>query len=401
MTSDRNLVLRGGRPWGHDGTADVVIRDGRIDSIGTSSRAPDETVESNVVDVTGCVLLPGLVEAHCHLDKTLFGMPWVPHSARDELADRIHNDRTRRAELGIPRPEGVRALLETMAAAGTSVVRSHTDVDPEVGLHGIEVVADVADDLSERITVEQVAFPQHGLLTNPGTERLLGHALQAGAAVVGGIDPAGMDRDPVAHLDAVFRLAERHQAKIDIHLHDGGSLGLWELDLICERTTALGMAGRVAVSHAYALGESDPATQALTAERLAAAGVAVVTCAVYNFPVAPLKALAAAGVEVGCGHDGIRDLWGPYGSGDPLERAMHLAYRSTFRRDEDIELALRAVTYGAARVLDIPDYGLVPGACADVVAVRAETPAEAVVRHPDRALVLRRGRVVTSSGGTP
>lgn len=392
--TDEALVLRGGRPWGYDGVADVVARAGRIESIGGTSRGAADTT---VVDVTGCVLLPGLIEAHCHLDKTLLGLPWVPHSARDELADRIRNDRTRRAELGVPRREGVRALLETMAAAGTSVVRTHTDVDPEVGLRGVEVVGEVAAELAARITVEQVAFPQHGILANPGTERLLGEALRAGATVVGGIDPAGMDRDPVRHLDVVFGLAERHHARIDLHLHDGGSLGLWELDLICERTVALGLAGRVTVSHAYALGEADAATQARVAEKLAGAGVAVVTCAVYDFPVAPLRALAAAGVTVGCGHDGIRDLWGPYGSGDPLERAMHLAYRSTFRRDDDIELALRAVTSGAAQVLGLQDYGLVPGAVADLVAVRAETPAEAVVRHPARALVVRRGQVVTGT----
>ena len=62
-----------------------------------------------------------------------------------------------------------------------------------------------------------------------------------------------------------------------------------------------------------------------------------------------MKKLRAAGVTVACGHDGIRDLWGPYGSGDMLERALHVAYRSTFRRDDDIELALHAATYGGAR----------------------------------------------------
>ena len=71
--------------------------------------------------------------------------------------------------------------------------------------------------------------------------------------MIGGIDPAGMDRDPVRHLDVVFGLAERHGAGVDIHLHDGGSLGAWELGLICgAHRDASGCGGRVAVSHAYA-----------------------------------------------------------------------------------------------------------------------------------------------------
>jgi cytosine deaminase len=114
--------------------------------------------------------------------------------------------------------------------------------------------------------------------------------------------------------------------------------------------------------------------------------------------VVPIKKLIAAGVTVACGHDGIRDLWSPFGSGDMLERAMHVAYRSTFRRDEDIELALSAATYGGARLLGLTSYGLRPGAAADLVAVRARTPAEAVVTRPVRDLVIKAGRVVARDG---
>src|SRR5215218_7108259 len=124
------VLLRGCRLWGRKGAADVLVRDGAIAQIGSGVEAPD--VEE--VDVSGRLVLPGLVEAHCHLDKTLFGGPWVPHSAGDALADRIANDRSRRRELEIPNPDHIAALLERMVASGTTYVRSHTDIDPEVGL---------------------------------------------------------------------------------------------------------------------------------------------------------------------------------------------------------------------------------------------------------------------------
>ena len=215
---------------------------------------------------------------------------------------------------------------------------------------------------------------------------------------IGGIDPAGMDRDPVRHLDVVFDLAARYGASIDIHLHDGGSLGAWELELIADRTREAGLGGRVTVSHAYGFSQADPASQAGLIERLAEAGVTLLTAAVYSFPVPPIKRLRAAGVNVACGHDGICDLWGPYGSGDMLERAMHVAYRSTFRRDEDIELALEAATYGGARALGLERYGLAPGARADLVVVPARTAAEAVVTRPVRELVLKDGEIVARDG---
>jgi cytosine deaminase len=393
-----DLLLRGGRPWGGDGPADIVVRDGVIDAMGPDIADQAPTHSADVIDVTGQLVLPGLVEGHCHLDKTLYGGEWVPHSAGDALAERITNERARRLELGLPSVEHIVALLERMAANGTTHVRTHTDIDPTVGLGGVEAVLAAADRLGGRITVEQVAFPQSGLLTCPGTEELLDEALANGVAAVGGIDPAGVDRNPVRHLDIVFGLAERHGARVDIHLHDPGSLGAWELELIAERAEATGLAGRVTVSHAYALGQVDEATQDRLVDRLARAGVTVLTAAVYSFPVPPIRKLRVAGVNVACGHDGIRDLWGPYGAADMLDRAMHVAYRSGFRRDEDIELALEAATRGGARALGFEPYGLTVGAPADLLVVPARTPAEAVVAHPPRHLVLKDGRVVARAG---
>nr|SBP00144.1 Cytosine deaminase [Nonomuraea gerenzanensis] len=389
MLGMTDVLLRGGLPWGLGAPADILVRAGRVERVSTG---PIAAPGAQVFDVAGQLVLPGLVEAHCHLDKTLYGGPWVPHSADDTLAGRIANDLGRRAELGVPSVPRIAALLERMSRAGTTHVRTHTDIDPAAGLRGVEAVREAA--ASSPVDVRQVAFPQHGVLTNRGTAELLEEALKSGVEAVGGLDPAGIDRDPVRHLDIVFGLAARYGTHLDIHLHDGGSLGGWELELIIERTRVLGLGGRVAVSHAYALGQLDDAHQDRLAEALAEAGVAVITAAVYDFPVPPVKKLRAAGVTVACGHDGIRDLWGPYGSGDMLERAMHVAYRSTFRRDDDIELALEAATVGGARALGLDDYGLAPGDRADLVVVPAGSPAEAVVVHPARTLVMKDGVVL-------
>jgi cytosine deaminase len=392
---DVDRVLRSGRIAGVEGPVDIVINDGAIAEIGLEAAAP---ADSEVVELDGRLVLPGLVDAHCHLDKTLFGGPWVPHPAGDTLSERITSERGLRSRLGVPDVDRITTLLEAMVAAGTSHVRSHTDIAPELGLSGVEAVREAATRMASRIDIEQVAFPQYGILREPGTAELMARALEEGVEVVGGIDPAGMDGDPVRHLDVVFNLADRYGSKIDIHLHDGGSLGTWQLELICDRTVTLGLQGRVTVSHAYGLGQAAPDDQRRLADRLAEAGITITTAAVYNFPVPPVRVLRSAGVNVACGHDGIRDLWGPYGTGDMLDRAMHLAYRSTFRRDDDIDLALQAATTGGATALGLPTYGLVVGAPADLVVVRADRPAEAVVTRPVRDFVFKAGRLVARGG---
>jgi cytosine/creatinine deaminase len=162
----------------------------------------------------------------------------VPHSAGPALADRIAEERRRRAGPGLPDVGHMTALLEQMVASGTTRIRTHTDVVTDHGPAGVHAVRAARERLGGRVTIEQVAFPQYGVLAGPGTAGLLEEALRSGAEVIGGID-------------------------------------------------------------------------------------------------------------------GIRDLWSPFGSSDMLERAMHLAYRSTFRRDEEIELAPEAATYGGARALGL------------------------------------------------
>lgn len=76
-----------------------------------------------------------------------------------------------------------------------------------------------------------------------------------GCDVIGGPAPAGFDGNIEGHLNVVFDIAERHDARIDIHLHDPGTLGAFEIGRIADHTRALGMEGRVTISHAYCLGD--------------------------------------------------------------------------------------------------------------------------------------------------
>ncbi|QFU89989.1 amidohydrolase [Amycolatopsis sp. YIM 10] len=378
-----------------DGTrADIQLSAGRIAAIGEGLTSPGP-----VEDCGGALVLPGFVDAHCHVDKTLWGGPWVPHSAAGGLAEVIANERRRRGELGIPSPDYIGALLDAMITLGTTHARSHVDVDPGVGLGGVEAVREALARRKGRIDVELVAFPQEGLLSKPGTLALLEEAVRSGVENIGGLDPAGIDDDPVGQLDAVFGIAGRYGCGVDIHLHDEGPLGAWQFDLIIERTRALGLAGKVTISHGFGLCGGIPAQRqeqlvaAMAEQRISLATVAPVTR-----PAPPLRLMAAAGANLACGNDGVRDLWSPYGTGDMLERALFLAQGCGFRRDEDIELALDAATHGGARALGLADYGVAEGSVADLCIVDARVPAEAVAVRPPRRLVVKGGVVVARNG---
>ena len=248
------------------------------------------------------------------------------------------------------------------------------------------------------IDIQLVAFPQSGVVTEDGAPDLMAAALRAGADLVGGLDPAGFDGDVKGQLDIVFGLAERFGKGIDIHLHDGGETGAAELCEIAERTIAAGMQGRVAVSHAFALGTIAPRLFEETADRLARAEVAIMTSCPPSAPVPPVGALRERGVTVFAGSDNIRDCWSPFGNGDMLDRAAIIAERHEMFTDRELEDAFALATREADKALGDPRRGLHVGAVADLVAVEAASIADAVVERPPRSLVLRAGRVAAERG---
>lgn len=374
----------------------LQVRDGVVQAVGGH---PGQLDGCPVLNGAGGTVLPGLVDAHAHVDKTTWGLPFRPHSAGGTLLDLTENERRVRTELGLSVEERARGLLAECVAQGTLFMRTHVDVDTENELAAVEGVARAAASFGGRIDVQIVAFPQSGLLRRPGTAALLDAAMTAGADVVGGLDPAGFDGDPVAHLTCVFDIAERHSAPVDVHLHDVGELGAWQLEVIADMTAARSMAGKVTVSHAFALGGVPRDRQHALADRLAHAGVAIATVAPGRNEMIPVALLREHGVRVCCGNDGVRDLWGPYGTGSMLERAMLLAYRCGFRRDEDLELALDVATSGGAQVMGLGDgYGLGVGRRADFVIVDAESAAEAVARPERPVAVVKGGTVIARRG---
>ena len=391
MTQD--LLLRNVRPWGAD-PADILIADGKIAQIGAGLSPGDLPVE----DGGGAILLPGLIEAHTHLDKSLWGMGWRPHQAGPRLIDKIETERRLKSEWNIdPKRQSERQALLSLSK-GTTAIRSHVDIDTENGLAGLEGVMATRAELADVIDIEIVAFPQSGLMSRPGTLELMDAAMAAGADVVGGLDPCGIDRDPKGQLDAVFDMAERYGKPIDIHLHEPDELGAFSMEMIAERTRAHGMQGNVTISHAFCLGMADRARAHGLVAQLAELEISVATVATSSRPVPSAGELREAGVTLCAGSDGIRDTWGPYGNADMLERAMLLGLRNNFRTDPDVEHALWCCSYGGARVMKLADYGLEVGCVADLVLVEAEAVAHAVVAHPPRKLVLKRGKVVVRDG---
>ncbi|MDH4870182.1 amidohydrolase family protein [Pseudomonas sp. BN515] len=382
------------RPWG-GAAVDIAVVNGRIAALSPPSpRAP----ESVLLEGNGQIMLPPLVEAHAHFDKTLWGEDWHSHAAGDSLSQRIANERSLLRSIDTPIEERASALIRECITHGSLHFRCHVDVDAQLGSRHLDAMVRVREHFGDLIDMEFVAFPQTGLLRDPGTVDALEHALLMGAENVGGLDPCGIDNDPIAHLTRVFELAATHQRGVDIHLHDEGELGLWQIERIIDFTEHYQLQGRVAISHAFCLGQARPARLSAIAERLAAQRISIISTAPADIEVPPYLELDARGVNLCLGSDGIRDAWSPMGNGDMLERAMFLAFRFNLRRDEEIAACLRAATVNGARALGLEHYGLEPGCHASGVLLPVRNVAEAVVSRTHRRSVISKGRLIARDG---
>lgn len=365
---------------------DIAVRDGRIAAI-----TPAATPTNGALDLDGRLLVPGFVDGHIHLDKTLLGLPWQPHHPGATVRDRIEAERRQLAATTLSTVERASALARQVIGFGTTRLRCHVDVDPDVGLSNLHAILAVREAFAAALDIQIVAFPQSGILIAPGTADLLDAAIAEGAELVGGLDPAGIDGDIEGHLDAVFAVAQRRGVGIDLHLHDPGPLGAFQLRRIAERSRAAGMQGRVAVSHAFALGDIGADEFARTADALASGGVAIMTNGPGKAAMPPVAELTRRGVLVFAGSDNIRDSWSPFGTGDMLERAMLIALRAGFAADEELRLACALAMSHAGRAMGFGAAGIAVGQPADLVAMDAAHIPHAVASRPGLRMVFKRG----------
>lgn len=248
-----------------------------------------------------------------------------------------------------------------------------------------------------RLSYEIVAFPQHGLLRTKATN-IIREALRMGVGLVGGVDPATVDGDIEASLQQMVELAVEGNAGVDLHLHDPDQLGTFTMRRLAQLTKEAGLQGKVAISHAFGLGDVSRAEAEEMADILRDAGITIVTSVPIRRKFPPVGLLHSKGVPVAIGCDNIFDVWSPFGNGDLLERAGRLANSSGWRDEYSLAQTLPFIT-GGKTPLNQAGEQIWPkvGDSANLVLVDASCAAEAIARKGQRKATIFNGKMVFSS----
>ncbi|WP_026581774.1 amidohydrolase [Bacillus sp. J33] len=372
----------------------LLIKDGRITKIKKDLEAFSEDMPMK--DAEGLLLLPSFVEKHVHLDKTYMGDQWKACSPASNVIERCEIEKNALSSISTSTSQRSRALLQQLLSFGSTHIRTHVDIYPEVKLQNLDGVQQTLEEFSNYASSEIVAFAQHGLLRS-GTPELIREAVRKGAGIVGAVDPATVDNNIEASLVQLMDLAVEGNADIDLHLHDPGHLGTFTMKRLAILTKEAGWEGRIAISHAFGLGDVSREEAQEMAEILKDAGISIVTSLPIGRAIPPVDLLSECGVEIAVGNDNIFDSWWPTGNGDILERAGRLIERYRWTDEKSLSQTLRFIT-GGKTPLDPEGNQIWPkaGDEASMILVDAGCSAEAIARRSERRAVFYKGKLVYS-----
>lgn len=399
-----DLTLRNVRILGHadaDTRFDIGIAGGRIQAIEPGLKAGGETL-----DLEGRLLAPGFCETHIHLDKSC-----ILDRCRSEKGDLDEAIRevaaAKKAFTAADIYVRAQRTLEKAIAHGTVHMRTHVEVDPVIGLRGLEGVLQIVKDYRWAVDIEVCVFPQEGLTNNPGTEELMRESLRRGARVVGAAPYT--DSDPRAQIDCVFRMALDFDADIDMHLDFGASPDYMDIDYVCKLARQYNYGGRVAVGHVTKLSLIAPAALDGISRRLADAGVAVTVLPStdlflmgrdhdYKVPrgVVPAHKLLKQGVNCSLSTNNVLNPFTPFGDCSLLRMANLYANICQVGSRHDMRECFDMISQRSARLLRLPDYGVAVGKQADLVVLDCAAPEDAVAELAPPLYGFKRGRMTFS-----
>lgn len=398
-----DLILRNARlanGAAASATVDIAVADGRITAIENRVSGDGESV-----DAGGRFVSPGLVESHFHLDKS-------------RILDRVDPLPDRRATDHMKRTSGIKhtftvedvyaracATLEQCMLNGVGHMRTHVELDPNVGLRGYDAVERLARDHAWGIDLQLCVFLQEGWTNVPGAEANIVAALKRGAPVVGGAPR--YDTDGPGQIRRIFALAKEFDVDIDIHLDGGYTTHDIAVHLVCDLTDEMGWGQRVAIGHGNKYSCLPPAELAALGRRLADSGVAVAVLPATDLftsgrhlehsvirGVADANALVAEGANCSIATNNVLNPFTPYGDCS-LVRIANL-YANVVQRgtEQDLAECFAMLTDRPARILRRRDYGIAVGNPADFIVWNAKSPADVVATVAQPLMGFKRGRRV-------
>lgn len=393
-------------PWSEPDTeglcrVDIVVDEGRIETI-----APAGSVTGVArLDLDAGMVWPAFVDMHTHLDK---GHIWPrrpnPDGTFMGALDAVTADRAANWSAADVRRR-MDFALRSAFAHGTALIRTHLDSSAPQHKISWPVFAEMRETWSGRIELQAVSILSIEEYRDAAYADDLVATVAAHRGVLGAVTYMVPDLEPL--VETVFRRAADAGLDLDFHVDETGDPGAHSLRVIADTAIRLGFSGRIVAGHCCSLAVQPPAEAEATMERVAEAGIAVVSLPMCNMYLQDRQAgrtprwrgvtliheLMASDVPVAVASDNTRDPFYAYGDLDMLE-----VFREAVRiiqLDHPVSSWASLVARAPAAIVGRPDVGVIgEGRAADLVLFRARTWTELLARPQSDRTVVRNGTAI-------
>ncbi|MFR9189230.1 MAG: cytosine deaminase [Anaerotruncus massiliensis (ex Togo et al. 2019)] len=386
---------------GAAGVTDLLVEDGVFSEIapGLGARYP----EAERVDLGGKLTLPPYVEPHIHLNVYTAREPGAKNHSGTLFEGIQRWSETKGGMSGEEIKRRARIALRKQILSGIQYVRTHVDVtDPN--LTGLKAMLELREEVSDLVTMQIIAFPQEGMYSFPGGDRLVEEALKMGADVVGAIPHFEFTREfGLRSVKRAVELAVKYGKLVDIHCDETDDEQSRFLEELAAQAYLGGIGELTTASHTCAMASYNNAYTAKLFKLLKLAKLNFISCPTENmhlqgrcdsYPkrrgVTRVPELLAEGLNVCFAQDSISDPWYPLGSGNLmniLDAGLHACQLTSI---EQIYGALDLITVNGAKTLHIQDaYGIAPGRDANFIVLNAADEFDAVCERASVACSVR------------
>jgi cytosine deaminase len=278
-------------------------------------------------------------------------------------------------------------------------MRAFADTDTLSGLKAVRALMALRGELSGRLTIQVVAFPQEGVEADPGAEEYVEKAVELGADVVGGIPWIEKDRrGQRRHIDKMFAVAREHDRPIAMLVDDSGDSELRTLEMLAKKTIDAGMAGRVEACHARAMQVYPEAYARRVARLCKRAGVGVVSSPHTGPLHTRVDLLRSAGVTVALGQDDCSDAYYPFGRCNMLEVAFLASHILRQMTPVGLDYIYDMITTNPSKIIGAEAAKVAKGERADFVVLSESGVTEALAVHGRPSAVVRGGVLLSEDG---
>ena len=365
---------------------------------------------NQVIDAQGYLISPPFVDSHFHLDSAL-SLDGSRMNQSGTLLEGIQLWNELKPDLTIDHiKRRARKLCHWAIAHGTLAIRSHVDICDD-RLLATQALLELREELKQWIDIQLVAFPQNGYFRCVNSQKNLTKALQMGVDVVGGIPHFERTMNEGSHsVNVLCELAAEKGLMVDMHCDESDDPLSRHVEMLANETQRLELHGRVAGSHLTSMHSMDNYYASKLMDLMNEANLHVVANPLVNIALqgrhdtypkrrgmTRVKELLARGLNVAFGHDCVMDPWYSLGSHDMLEVASMGLHVAQMTGADEMKQAFSAVTENAAKVMNLPDYGINEGCNADFIILQARDPVEAIRLRSARLYVVRRGKVISQS----